>query len=434
MLVICIDTLRADQLGCFGGERPTSPTIDALAERGTLFERAQAQSSWTVPSTASLLTSLYPSEHGAGLTGDMRNLSQQSPHQMLHAVETLPEILHREGFRSGFFCANPYLGGSFTDGFDKAVVERLPAKELTDLALDWLDGQPRTGVFIYFQYMDLHQPIDAPGKYFNFFPVAGGGERTERHRNWAFDRGTGLDTAEFRRYRANRIALYDGALLSIDHQIARILDRLRERGTLKDTLVVITSDHGEEFWDHARLEATLGGDPRGYYGVGHGQSMFQELLHVPLILAGPGIEMGVRVSRRVELLDVAPTVLAVLGEPVPAVMRGRQLCAGDHQGRRADHELRPVLAESPAYGPDSQALILGDWKLISRVDGVKLLYDLRTDPREHEDLASRMPHKVEVLSQLLHALRDELQRPEDSPVMTFDSETTEQLRTLGYVN
>ncbi len=438
VIVVCIDTLRADHLSAYGYGRGTTPRLDALARRGMLFEHALAAAPWTVPSVGSLLTSLYPVEHGAAVDGEVRQLDEQTPAQLRPEVETLGDILHGAGLRTALFSGNPYLWGRFQRGFDTAVAERQTAAELTDRAIAWLGGRSRVShrpFFLYLQYMDLHQPIEPPAPYADHFAVDLGGERGSAHSNWSFDRQSDLGDLDFRRFRAHKVALYDGSLLYVDAQIGRLLDAVEALGGRGDTLVVVTADHGEEFWDHAEAERQMGGDPRGVWGVGHGHTLFQELLHVPLIVAGPGWPSGRRVPCGVSLLDVAPTVLAGLRLPPRPAMRGaslgRFLGAPAADGACAEATL-PLAAESPAYGPTARALVWSGWKLIEREGAGPALYDLASDPDERHDLAGCRPRTLAALSGLLaHELAP--RRQARAEIQPPDEETTRQLRSLGYL-
>lgn len=435
LVVLCLDTLRVDHLGIYGYRRDTSPRLDRLAAAGTVFDWALAQSNWTVPATATLLTGLYPDEHGAEIVGEIRHLGQMPPSPLRPQVETLGQILDGAGFDTALLSANPFLYGRFKNGFDHAEVGRQSAGELTDAALDWLAGRGERPFFLYMQYMDLHQPIEPPEPYFSHFPVAEGGERGPSHVEWSFGRQVDLQAPPFRRYRAHKLALYDGALLYIDTQIGRLLDQLAASGRDRDTLVVVTSDHGEEFWDHVEIQRRIDGDPRGIWGVGHGHTMFQELLHVPLFVAGPGIADDRRVGCDVRHLDVAPTLLELLGLPARPAMRGVSLTPMLAAGREppACRPL-PLVADSPAYGPDSRAVVWKRRKLITRIDGVELLFDLRDDPGERHDLAASRPETVAEMRALLERELAPISAADERREGTvYDEETERQLRALGYL-
>jgi len=434
LVILCIDTLRADHVGVYGYGRDTTPRIDALAKQGAIFRFAVAQSDWTVPATASLLTSLYPSEHGAGIDGEVRLLSDRPPNQIRSGARTLAENLRQSaGLRTGLFSANPYLYGRFKAGFDTAVVARQGAASLTDAALAWLRATAPGPFFLYVQYMDLHQPIEPPEPYFDYFAVAEGGRRGKEHTDWSYGQQVDLEEPSFRRFRAHRLALYDGALRFVDAQIGRLLDELQRLGVAGSTLVVVTSDHGEEFWDHAAIERELGGDPRRQWGIGHGHSMFQELLHVPLVFEGPGVGAVGAIDCGMRQVDIVPTAMDLMGLQPPEGIRGRSLAPLVRPGSATQCTQVPLIAESPAYGPDSQALIWNQLKLVVRNDGVVLLYDLRRDPAEKVDLSKRHVGLVASLRLMLrHELagavpRGKAERPE------LDAETRQQLESLGYI-
>lgn len=432
-ILIVIDTLRADRVGFMGADRPTSPRVDQLARDGTSFSRAYANSPWTVPSTATILTSLYPSEHGAEVIGDVRNLADTPPRQIHAAVRSIGEILQESEFRCGLFSANPYLFGRFKDGYDTSFVERQSATTITDLALEYIESVHNDRFFVHIQYMDLHPPIEPPAPYFDLFPTPEAGPRDERHKEWAFSRGRDLTTDDFVDFRDNKLALYDGALRYIDNEIGRLVDTLDSLEILEDTLIVVTSDHGEEFWDHAELEASLGGDPRGYYGIGHGHSLFEELLRVPLLFFGPGASSGLTVDDPTSLLDLAPTMLGLLNVRIPEQMLGKNHRSVVGGGEMTTSVSTPIYAESPAYGPNAWCLIEGGWKVIVRDDGVRLLYDLTSDPRETHDLASDNLEFERKMQDRLDSFRSTLAPIEPTDAVDIDGRTEEQLRSLGYI-
>lgn len=437
LLMVCIDTLRADHVGAYGYRRDTTPHLDALAAGGVLFEDVWAHAPWTVPATASLLTGLYPSQHGAGVPGPVKHLGQMSPSQIAEPVDSLAERLASAGLRTGLFSANPYLYGSFQRGFDAVEVEWVGGGELTDRAMTFIRSQPEAPFFAYLQYMDLHQPIRPPQPFFDYFPVHPGGGHAERHVGWRYSRLDVEDDPRFRLYRDHKIALYDGALRYVDHEIGRLLTLLDELGLADRTLVVVTSDHGEEFWDHWRTERGWGDDPRNLWGVGHGHSMFQELLRVPLVIAGPRVPAGGRSDCPVRHVDVLPTVTELLGLPAPGGLPGDSLVpafAGDGDEPRCTSRAR--IAEAPAYGPDSRAIVWRGRKLVVRSPGgpatASLLFDLRQDPGERRDLADQRPEATVALAKLLDA---ELgRRPEVAgEPMQLDDESVRELRALGYL-
>jgi arylsulfatase A-like enzyme len=431
VLLLVVDTLPVDTLGCYGNPRDTSPVIDALADRGMLCERVYAPSNWTVPSTASLLTSLYPTEHGAVLGGDMRHLSKShKPSRLEDDAVTLAEVATRNGMRTALFSANPYLAAGMKQGYQTREVERMPGRDLTDLALAWLGELEENRFVLHLQYMDLHIPVEPPAPFATMFAPDGADMSDPALKTWSFGRGEDAVGPLFEDYRRRRLALHDGAMRFIDTEVGRILDLLASRGWLQDTLMVVTSDHGEEFWQHARFGFELGNDPRDLYGIGHGHAMFEEVVRVPLILAGPRVPSGVRVDSLLSLVDVAPTVLSILDIDVPATMRGRSLvtAADDRDDGRA------LLIESPAYGPDATAIVFGRHKLVVRADGVELLFDLERDPDERTNLITTSPETANAMRRRLHDLTSQLIAAGEGQPIDMDEAAEEQLRALGYLD
>lgn len=436
VLLVVIDTLRFDHVGCYGHERATTPTLDHLAATGSRFTQALSTAPWTVPSTASILTSRVAEEHGAEVKGAVRHLGETPPTQIAPQVRSAADVFHDHGFATGLFSANPYLYGRFKRGFDEAHVDRIPADRLTGKIVDWLDRLAADDrFFIHVQYIDLHQPLTPPPPYWALFPAADAGLRESSHSEWAFEKGEYLDTPAFRAFSAQRRALYDGALRFVDSQLDALLAALASRGLRDDTLVVVTSDHGEEFWDHAVVEAQHGGDPRGYYGIGHGQSFYQEQLHVPLVFNGPGVAAGGVLDGWMSLLDVAPTVLARCGLQVPDGMRGRDLSSW-LAGRADPADVTgdgPVYASSPAYGPEGWSVVVDGWKYIWRADGRTMLFNLADDPGEHHDLATAEPERAAALERRGTAYRSTLQPADPTAQITIDPALESQLRALGYI-
>jgi len=432
-IVVVIDTLRADHLGCYGHRRPTSPFIDGLARDGVLFRRAQATAPWTVPSTATVLTGLYPSEHGAELAGEIRHLGTTPPQQLAESVRSLGQILQGADFTTGLFSANPYLIGRFKRGFEVAEVGRFKGGELTDKVLAFLASVGDRRFFLHLQYMDLHQPIEPPREFAELFPVPFPGPRGEEHKEWRFPDPSGLGTERFLEFRAHKMALYDGAIRHVDSEVERLIQGLEQLGLADSTLLVVTSDHGEEFWDHAEIEAELGGDPREYYGIGHGHSMFQEQLRVPLIFSGPHTASGRETNAPVSLVDLAPTLLELLAVESADRMSGRSL-ASYVTGKQTPASARePLFSESPAYGPESWSLVQWPFKVIQRGDGSTLLFNLDEDPVETHDLSTVEPGRLTALLDELQSFRGRLKSSGPTGEVVMEEETEKQLQSLGYL-
>jgi len=347
VVLICLDTVRADHLGAYGYSRATTPAIDALAERALVFTRASATAGWTKPSVPSFLTGTYPCQHGVyegSAHGEAGEVTDLLPSEAL----TLAEVLQQHGYRTGAFVHNAQLraGNGFEQGFDAYEQENMDAREIRWRGLDWIDrgheqerAQP---FFLYLHFLDAHWPYPAPEEWITRFAPAAA---TERFRGKdskalyaAINDGKHAMSDEDR---AALLALYDGALAYLDAELGRFFEGLELRGLAANTIVCIVADHGEEFGEHGK--------------VGHGHGLWENLLHVPWILSVPG-RAPERQNALVSLIDLFPTLLAAAGlEPPPG-----------HEGvdRLANpHAMRAILAEHKAPDRYLQALRVGDEKL-----------------------------------------------------------------------
>jgi arylsulfatase A-like enzyme len=411
LILISVDTLRADHLGCYGHERPTSPSLDALAAEGVLFEDVTAPSPWTLPSHASLFTGRYPSRHGVRTVHEA--LSRSAP--------TLAEVLSPLGFENGAVVNVVYLYPVFglMRGFAQLErVESVPspqgdAAEVHARARSWLASRRGRRVFLFLHHYDVHAPYSSEPAYERMFAAAEGQLRGVDEELGLINRGllrpgpVGIDQLERR---------YDAGIRQIDDELGRFLAWLEEEGWLEDTLLVVTSDHGEGFLEHGT--------------VSHGRTQYEEELRVPLILRGPGLPRGVRVREPVSLVDVAPTLLWLLGVPPPPDLDGRDL-RPFWQGAPAATE-RAIFAEAaPAlWGTTRLAVRMDSHKLLlDEASGQRELYDLAKDPGERRDLAAQDPERVRRLEAALHELR---RSEAPSTRLQLPPELLERLRALGY--
>jgi len=393
VVLITIDTLRPDRLGQGGNARATSPAMDALAANGATFTAAYSQAGWTLPSIATILTGLYPGEHGAV---DMQD-------SIRPGIPTLASLLRARGFDTRAFVSHVMLGPDhgLTEGFgayDDSVLEIghphlvSTASQLTDLALDAL-REIDEPFLIWVHYFDPH---------FRYLPKEP-------------------------RFGTDRLALYDAEIAFTDEQIGRLLEGVRYSGVFADTLVVLTADHGEEFGEHG--------------GILH-YSLYEEDVQVPLILIGPGIEPGVR-PVVAQQIDILPTVLARLGIDPPAGLPGRDLL-------EVGGEDRPIFIERMRpRGFVQRALIFGGKKLYSvglresftgdleetiQTTGLKPsteLYDLALDPGERNDLFDPEDPEAQRLVEMLAGYgAPESTEGEARPV---DATLRKQLQSLGYL-
>ena len=418
VILVSIDTLRADHLGCYGYDRPTSPRIDAFAREAVLFEQTIAAAPSTLASHASMLTGLITPHHGASFL-----------HRTLLAPQrlTLAEILRGHGYAT-----QSWNGGAQMDrlwgldqGFEQyrsfatlgspSPIDRF--ETTVAAALDWLDGRTdRRPFFLFLHTYEVHHPYTPDPELrvlFGTFPTRLGNDvslldlRRFNSGAWPLERG---DLEHI-------VASYDAEIRSVDRAFGHLIEGLRERRLIESTLVVLTSDHGEEFAEH------------GLVGW-HSHTLFDELLHVPLIVRLPGGAYGgVRVSAQVRGFDVAPTILDTLGITPPAVFEGRSLLR--IVGSPGLRDELPAL--SALDGAEPFALRSGGWKWISSGG----LYDLRADPGELHNLRREgrtMRARYRAMRQSAHEWLE--LRPEDlGPPLprSFEDTLQERLRALGYV-
>ncbi len=423
VLLILMDTLRADHIGAYGYERDTSPTIDDLARNGLRFQRTIAQASWTLPSLMSLFTGRHPPLVATDLTDFRQTIA-------LHDDETtLAEHLRKSGYRTLSIATNPYNVDkifNLMQGFDVKIFESsAPASWVIDHAVEQLDahvgaadGRP---FFLYLHLMDTHTPYAPPPPYDSQFSS---GEPLPEHANPTGVRSeTDLDSSDFRHKREQTLALYDGALRFADSQIGRLLEHLDSMGLRESTIVAIASDHGEAFWDHVALERENALHTHGEqaaFGFGHGHTVFRELIEVPLILNGPGIDPDAKqtIARN---LDILPTLLALSGLP------HRQL-NGDGVSLVGGTPPTTALSETRLGGRPQSSLVTPT-RQISRVGRVGLVFDATRPQWPELDAPATERARLETL------LREQLStvRRARATEGYIDAETAEALRELGYI-
>ncbi len=444
LVLILIDTLRADRLGCYGSPAGASPHVDALAARGTLFERAYAPSPWTWPSTATLLTGLSPPAHGVlGLPSCF----------LAHDHLTLAEQLRRAGFATAAISTSPLVDRerNFDQGFEEFhhLIDRErdsgqgldeadhgvfgTAPEVLALAEPWLRRRAGERFFLYLHLTEPHGPyLPDPALASAWIPErAPEGWRPRRVSQLLRRRtaGEAIDEELLQRCLEHNSALYDGEVATVDHAVGRLLELLRELGRLEETLVVVTSDHGEEFAEHGMS--------------GHGKQLHEESLRVPLIAAGPGVPPGRRVQRAVPLRQLPGSLLARLG-----VSPGRFPFEGDLWGSDPPEggplyfsiQMGRWVEEDGSFGRDQtpvHGVRRGEHLLLwcparGSSGGALRLYDLGSDPEALADVATRHPDLSEELRRMIAEwlASESARRPEAVP---GGATALEMLRGIGYV-
>ncbi|MGA7617342.1 MAG: sulfatase-like hydrolase/transferase [Thermoanaerobaculia bacterium] len=399
ILLITLDTTRADHLGCYGDTRAETPRLDRLAREGILFEHCITPTAYTLPSHSSIMTGTYPPYHGVRINGNAG---------LAEANVTMAERLRQDGYRTGGFVGAFVLDGRWglNQGFDRydddfqigadqrldlAGVQR-PANQVVDAALKWLDEPGPKPFFAWVHLYDAHTPYEPPEPFRSRF--------------------TSDDPS----------SLYDGEIAFVDSQVGRLLDALSARGLAKDTIVVVVGDHGEGLGSHGESE--------------HGYFIYDYAVHVPLLVHLPSNGSGgKRVAAQVSTVDIFPTILEFLGdEPVKSV-QGESFASLIDGGEPAAP--RYAYSESVAtklqYGWSGlYSIRTNDYKYIEAPRAE--LYDLRSDPDEkanHLDDQRRVAHELRAT---LTTMRTKIEEgaPEAAEA-NLDAETMAKLSSLGYL-
>ena len=426
VVVLLIDCLRADHVGAYGHTNPTTPHIDALAADGVRFEQAIAQTNWTKPSIVSLFTGTHLSAHTitegrlAGRSGDEAVAAR---HVLVDELTTMAEVLSAAGFLTGGFVNQGHLAEylGFGQGFDVYETE-LHDPQVQSRFIEWVEGLDGARFFAYLHLLDLHFPY-TPQDHIDVF----NDDLSERVITPLVSRGG----RGFRRYIANHQltdenirelkGLYDGELLGVDARVRHVLTFLKDRGLYENSLIVLTSDHGEAFFEHGTFEH--GGD-----------LLYSELVRVPLILKLPGgRHAGSVVASPVQVADILPTTLELFDLPALPNLGSRSVL-GLIDGTAEPH---PVLTEITDEG-GRKALYYEGHKFIFDMDTDDVeVFDYERDRLDQNDLAEALePAAIEearaVLDRLLrrNAVFAEGISTQERPLQEYE---LEKLRELGYI-
>ena len=437
VLLVSIDTLRADHLGCYGYPRNTSPRLDALARDGVLFESHISSSSWTLPAHAALFTSVPDSVHGC---------VDVSATALAPEFTTLAERFRAAGYSTAGFYAGPYLhpafglaqgfetyeacaaglgkldGGAAAEwGADRDVMRQSHSGVTNDVvyarARAWLEEARGEPFFCFVHFWDVHFDFVPPAPYDRLFDPDYEGDVDGV--GFFFNERI-LEGRISERDREHLIALYDGEVRWTDEHLGKLLDDLEGWGLGEATVVAVTSDHGTELWD------------RG--SVGHRSTLFDELIHVPLVLRGPGLPSGVRVEAQTRAIDVAPTLLQLariaparetLGVSLVPLARGKG------QGRAA-------LSELYSVGRQLRTVRTPEAKWVDDLaSGSSYWFDLRADPGELEHLQEPGERQKRLLGARARMLREVGRGLEERPggprATELPARVLEALESNGYL-
>ena len=430
VIVYVVDTLRADRLSVYGYERETSPNLAKLADRAALFLAAYAPGPHTLPSITSLFASRYASE----LSG---RLDPAGPARL-----TLAEVFRDAGYQTAAFQANFLLfpAHGYARGFDKYRVlrdrsgpepKKATAAQVQAHALEWLRSRPEGPFFLYLQTMDVHFPYDPPMPFADRFARFKRGtpmSQIQKHMTpEQLDALAKLGDKSVKQFLGMMWHLspnvYDGCVAYADHEIGQFLEAIQEAGLEENTLIAVTSDHGEPLWQRGHIK--------------HGLSLYEELVHIPMILWIPWQAKARRIGSIVSMRDLGPTLLDLAGVEQPTDFPGRSLLeppdpvpAAFAIGEQFAYRTNEVLAWYARQG---------SWKLILDSTG-SLLFDLSSDPAEEKDVRAEHPIVAAYLEALIRSQSPALKPggrdavPLDEGLADDEVEALEEaLRSLGYV-
>ncbi len=399
VILITLDTTRADRMGFLGSDRGLTPNLDDLAKQGVVFTRAYSHVPLTPPSHATILTGTYPQFNHVNDFG--KRLPANVPY--------LPEILRKRGYQTAAFVSSVILdpvegsGQGFDRGFDKydagfhrrrlredryQSIERR-ADQVVARALDWLDKHPHGPFFVWLHFYDAHDPYDPP--------------------------------EPFKTKYAN--APYDGEIASVDAAVGKFLSQLRSGGRYENSIIAVMADHGEALGEHGE--------------TAHGVFLYDETIHVPLVFKLPKEKSaGKRVDRRVVLVDVTPTILQTVGSAIPKPMQGESLVPEMTADEPVKTPEQTAFAETDyprrAFGWSSlRALRTGKYLFVEAPR--RELYDQTVDPNAKHDLAASSTAVTDTLTSQIDAFRQKTSSTEAEAKTPVDPEAQEKLNALGYV-
>jgi len=450
VVLISIDTLRADHLGSYGNTERLTPRLDDFAENGVLFEHTITSSPWTLPAMASLFTARYPRAHGTGAITNRRDPLGRSA--LRPNSWTLATALHTRGYRTHAIVTNPYLAlryglGQGFDTYENVSIEsevflafgnttalRLLTWLRPEIAIgdrgatvsrrarQWLDRLPDDRpFFLWVHYIDPHPPYSRAG--------------ATRHKSFRgdilFEPGPNnseeitLTSPDVARLRSGEIRLsavqkeavrdlYRAEVGSVDEAVGAVLDTLDQHHLRDRTLVVCVADHGEEFWEHG--------------GVEHGHTVYDELVHVPLLMRWPDhLPAGARIDGLTRITDVAPTILDLVSAPIPSGLDGDSLMPLVHGAPAA---ARAALTENLLFAEERIGLRTSQYTYVRWDDGKEEVYDRAADPHERHDLAVVGATLLPLRQLYAQVVPDS--RVADVHAPPLDGGTAEALRALGY--
>lgn len=438
VILITVDTLRADVLSSYGSQNVQTPNIDGLSADGVLFKNAYSSAPWTLPAFSSIMTGLPPGTH----------LTNKASSKLPDKFNTIAEYMTGSGYYTGAIVRNLFLNPDYNldQGFDdyyhypkfnkyvrsfgtalmlsalnKKLFEDVSTEDITDKAIHWLGKHKGENFFLWIHYFDPHQPYAPPEKY-----IADSSEPPSRI-GLKFNGAGSIRSGHFAPTASERQwikELYDAEVRYVDENLGRLFEYLKESGLYEDSLIIFTSDHGEEFWDHGGFE--------------HGHALYNEVIQVPLIIKISGASQPREENTRVSTQSLKRTILDAIG----IEYESERLIAGtlypllDNSGNNIKEE--PLVSTALLYYEDKESIISGDKKYIRYlISNEEELYDLANDPDEQIELYD----KAESLEarQMLKEYNEKAKRlsseygVENAEEVVLSKEKKEKLKALDYI-
>jgi arylsulfatase A-like enzyme len=436
IILISLDTLRADHLGCYGYTRETSPAIDALAEDSALFLNTYSSSPWTLPSHVSLLTSL----------NGLKHMVHYEDEKMDSSLVTLADLMRQEGLYCSAFTGGGFVNAAFgfSKGFDsygqssQGIHQKDGAEWICGSVLNWIDDHKDRNFFLFIHTYQPHNPFSSPPP-FNTMFLEEDDEWNEIDLLNHIGGKKGIFKNLDERERENIISLYDGEIRYTDEKLIEpLMRRLKEIGLYDRSTIILTSDHGEEFYDHRGWE--------------HGHTLYDELLKVPLIIKLPGSKFAKkRIPSIVRLIDVMPTILDELGidgsglnldgKSLMPVLREKEVADRTFIAYKADNILDSHVPQKISMNEENIKLILNKKFAAEQLDFFSSpppellpveLYDLSESAGEKNNIVDEKSQIASRLVQLINDMYTKI-KEQKSEKADIDKELLEQLRALGYL-
>jgi len=414
IILISIDTLRADRLHCYGYERDTSPNIDRVASESIVFENAISQSAWTLPAHASMMTGLLPSEHGL-IFYDNEGLDHKKEFGTLDPkITTLAEILKTFAYTNVSFNGGAWVDPTFglRQGFDLYRWGGRYFKYNVPKSIGWIKANPGKNFFLFLHAFDVHAPYNASPEFNVFYKYRGPSKAEEI----TFDKIESLESPEYQYI----VSQYDAGIRRADHELGQLFELLDETGLSKRTILIITSDHGEMLKE------------RGLWG--HIYPLYEELIRVPLIIKIPGFKRATIKGQVPAMTSILPTVLDLLGIPFEKDIMKNSLMPLIRGG---DARFDAIISETGRVKRHRlcRAIRTEKWKLIYYEEANEKprveLFNLESDPGERQEVSRQNPKVVEELLEKLLSFRGS--RRYEAIKKKIDQKALEQLKSLGYI-